>query len=654
MAGLEEAIDKCGVTSTYLLEFIAAHPEIEAEDLFTWEVVENIIKPMTSELKLSMVALAQQQEQDVKPATVFVSHAYNFKFSWAVASILQYEEEHRPEGGDALPFYFWFDPFSLNQHSSGVVSSEDLKTTFGESITEIGHALILLAPWQDPIPLKRAWCLFEMVTAIERLPPEAVSFSFGDQTDAFLIGIRSPTGHAVAVQALAKIDAQHAQAREQADMDAIRAVIEDTVGYHGLNSKVATSIREWVCRTGSEEVARLKPTDAYGAAVLQSVLGLLMESIGHESALRMLQESLETRIEHSGADDPAFFGLYIALANLSRKQGDNDGCIRYHDLAADLNARVHTFTTARLLNSQGLLSQQKGNIKEALTYLTEARSLYNKYPVSEQDKERKENKGNTLVNLGNTYLSSGENILAKEMYTAALDLCLTHKQPDDPSLGIIYNNLGNLCISMDEPDDAVKYCNMSLLIFTKVLAPGSSAITNVRGNLGRALLARGSDEDVAKGRQVVEDTLVTLTSPPHSLNEDHHWIKKFRKALQTKGDDDQQEEGPSAAASSTADSEQASASSASPAAATSVSSSASSSSSSPASSASASASSSKELEECKNGLALAKSELVQKDAEIDDLKTKLAQLGAQSLEVSSPADDKRELQKAAACCCVIS
>jgi hypothetical protein len=58
--------------------------------------------------------------------------------------ILRYEKDHPGE-------YYWFDPFSLNQHNdTGVVDTTILEKAFGEQIQEIGATLIVASPWSDP------------------------------------------------------------------------------------------------------------------------------------------------------------------------------------------------------------------------------------------------------------------------------------------------------------------------------------------------------------------------------------------------------------------------------------------------------------------------------------------------------------------------
>ena len=40
-------------------------------------------------------------------------------------------------------------------------------STLKESISVSGQMICLLHPWEDPVPFRRVWCLFEMYTAIK-------------------------------------------------------------------------------------------------------------------------------------------------------------------------------------------------------------------------------------------------------------------------------------------------------------------------------------------------------------------------------------------------------------------------------------------------------------------------------------------------------
>jgi hypothetical protein len=101
----------------------------------------------------------------VGPPTVFLSHAWLYKFTDVVGAVEGFSKE-RMEAGDPEPFY-WFDCFSIDQHASQNFPRDWWGSTFKETIQAIGHTVMILSPWASPFPLTRAWCLWELFCTVE-------------------------------------------------------------------------------------------------------------------------------------------------------------------------------------------------------------------------------------------------------------------------------------------------------------------------------------------------------------------------------------------------------------------------------------------------------------------------------------------------------
>jgi hypothetical protein len=71
---------------------------------------------------------------------------------------------------DALLFHFreqpdvviWFDLFANNQHKAVDLKFDWWCSTFKSAIEDFGHTVMVMAPWNNPIPLTRGWCIFEL------------------------------------------------------------------------------------------------------------------------------------------------------------------------------------------------------------------------------------------------------------------------------------------------------------------------------------------------------------------------------------------------------------------------------------------------------------------------------------------------------------
>src|SRR5690606_19690121 len=99
----------------------------------------------------------------IKPmANVFVSHCWAFEFAQVIKSL-----------SDTIPndqydsTFIWFDAIVVNQHVRTNVSQEWWSKVFRSNVQRIGHTILVLGDWASPMPLTRAWCLWEILSSIE-------------------------------------------------------------------------------------------------------------------------------------------------------------------------------------------------------------------------------------------------------------------------------------------------------------------------------------------------------------------------------------------------------------------------------------------------------------------------------------------------------
>ena len=129
-------------------------------DHTTTDVCNKFLKLQTIENKLSYCDCLKKKNdflsyKDVGTADVFISHAWKFNFLDVIAT-LDYFFQNEPN------IIIWFDLFSNNQHDTGVKPFEWWQKTFRSAISQFGRVVMVLSPWGNPIPLTRAWCLFEL------------------------------------------------------------------------------------------------------------------------------------------------------------------------------------------------------------------------------------------------------------------------------------------------------------------------------------------------------------------------------------------------------------------------------------------------------------------------------------------------------------
>ena len=70
---------------------------------------------------------------------------------------------------------------SLDQHAQSAQGSEWWRGTFLRAIGSIGHTVMVLQPWDSPLPLKRAWCLWELYCSHQAGVPFSVCLGPAEQ-----------------------------------------------------------------------------------------------------------------------------------------------------------------------------------------------------------------------------------------------------------------------------------------------------------------------------------------------------------------------------------------------------------------------------------------------------------------------------------------
>ena len=138
----------------------------------TADACSTLFKPLTARARSSLAdCLARLEASDptsglpyAAAATVFASHAWRYEFALLLGAVEAFAAaQPRPER-----VYVWFDCAVVNQHATAALPQDWWSTAFAAGIRAIGHTCLVLAPWRDPIPLKRAWCLWELVRSPHR------------------------------------------------------------------------------------------------------------------------------------------------------------------------------------------------------------------------------------------------------------------------------------------------------------------------------------------------------------------------------------------------------------------------------------------------------------------------------------------------------
>ena len=250
------------------------HFGLQIRNKTTAQACEGVLMPLTRSFSGSLAACLRHLEPCdmrgrpyVAPATVFCSHAWAYKLDLSLDTLEAYAaQQDEPE-----EVYFWFDLFTNDQHNAPALPQLWWKTTFQQAIERIGATCLILSPWRDPRPLTRAWCLWELLCAVQTqgklfvLLPPSESQSFKAALNYNFDSI---------ISALSKVDVKRAEAWRESDKQMIHAAVEATIGFSNLNVLLIKHLRNWLVEESTVALARYPVGNVASAAAAPAAAAL--------------------------------------------------------------------------------------------------------------------------------------------------------------------------------------------------------------------------------------------------------------------------------------------------------------------------------------------------------------------------------------------
>jgi tetratricopeptide (TPR) repeat protein len=421
----------------------------ELEGKSTAWVKLNVVIPATAPAKSPFTALMDGAH--VAPATAFVSHAYDDEFLGVVDAIAALEAR------EGISSFYYFDLLVVNQHGQdAIVSFEVLRDEFGESVRAIGRTLLYLR-WEDPIPLRRAWCVFEMGTTLAVraemkviMPPaDAAAFK-----EALVHDFDS------LIYKTCRVDVEKASAREASDLANIKRAIVESGGFLKTNQLVIGALREWMAGASRAALNTLPTEERATSALITSYAGLLLDYGKLEEAAPLYLEALEGRRRTLGDTHPNTLASINNYAMLLRKKGKLEEAAPLCREALESMRRTlgdaHPSTLNAINNYAGLLKEQ-GKLKEAAPLYREAlesrrRTLGNTH---ERTLWSINNFANLLRDQGN--LEEAALLHAEALGCRRHTLGSTHPWTLDS-----ISNYAVLCVIMGKLEEAAPLCREAL------------------------------------------------------------------------------------------------------------------------------------------------------------------------------------------------
>ncbi|EGD79288.1 mbre TPR repeat protein [Salpingoeca rosetta] len=518
---------------TFLADLTKEFPDTYTE-MTTADACKQLVVPRTQQASCAYVDLLRKQSPctDVGKATVFVSHAWRYKIADVLNVLLEFAEEQASKE-DGQPVFFWFDLFMNNQNANVTANlpQEWWSTTFKESIANIGRVLLVLMPWRDPVPLTRAWCLWEIFCGISNEGTE-VNIRLPKSEEKALE--RAIQGEYEAVtDTLVRVQAERAEAFNPNDKAMIFQATQDSVGFAALNQAVKDQLRAWCLEKAAAavEAMQARGEDNTGAfAVLCGQVGTVLNTFGeHGRAVAYYEAALATYLRIEGEKGENVAGLYNNLGLAYDDKGDNDKAIAYFEKAREILVgklgEKHP-STASTYNNLGNAYSIKGEHDKAITYYEKDLAI-----TTQTLGEKHPSTATAYNNLGNAYCSKGEYDKAIDHYEKDLAITIQTLGEKHPSTAETYNNLGNAYCSKGEHEKAIAYYEKDLAITTQTLGEKHPSTAMTLTNIAFVHAELGDKEQACAYMQRALDVFTATVGPDHpSTQRAEHDLRRIRHA----------------------------------------------------------------------------------------------------------------------------
>jgi tetratricopeptide (TPR) repeat protein len=533
-------VPKLGIKISFFQKFIA---DLGGEEIFTemttMDVCDRFVKPATEEQSISYCDYLKIRELNahyVDTAQAFISHAWKFPFLDVVHAL----EDHFQH---ALDTVIWFDLFSNNQHEAPHLDFEWWSTTFKSTIGQFEHVVMVLSPWDDPIPLKRVWCLFELYCAVDSKSHFEVAMTRSEQ-ERFINGLLEDGSLTSYLKMLGTINVERSDASNPQDRALIFEAIRASIGFQQLNRTVFQCLRRWVLQA-AHTFADREPKDTERYLGIQCIIAALyLEQGQQDRAEEMFGYVRRARLEKFGEEHYETIRVSMALANVYRLKGryDESEALFKHGLEVQTRKLgADHVDTLRITFSLANIYRVQRRYQEAENYFIQG--LAKQRELLGDDHQ---NVLLTTINLAATYQAHGRHQDAHRLFQD----CLAKQQvvfgPDHPDTLRTTSSLANSFMSLGEFDQA-ESLYQHVWEKQKILLGESNPITLITmQGLGKAYNALGKQvaakdifvecyerqkQTLGAGHSQCQSTLKLLIQQCKKLG-DYQQSKKYNSMLQ--------------------------------------------------------------------------------------------------------------------------
>lgn len=236
------------------------------------------------------------------PVTTFISHAWKGTFSSLNDSVDRLSNIHNESGMLTIPAYF-LDIFVVNQHTPPwrELPSVGMDVALRQPI-ELSHkTLLVMSPFEDPVPLKRAWCIYEICNT-KRLGASLDITMPAEEHARFIAALTK--GEFDFNDWVSNIDIEAAGAFDPADKEMIMALVQASPGAAaGLNRTVVRALCEWLGQQGKLALESLPEKEQGTSKLIKNLANVLWRQGNPEEAESLYRRMVTCRREAFGDSD---------------------------------------------------------------------------------------------------------------------------------------------------------------------------------------------------------------------------------------------------------------------------------------------------------------------------------------------------------------
>lgn len=435
------------------------------------------------------------------------THMLSYGWGYSIGDIVNTLEAHCAASHlNPKRTYIWICCLCINQHRvveqqesqlSGMTLPEvDFLTEFRERVTGIGRVLAVMAPWDDPLYLKRVWCIFELFTGYTNgcdvtilMPPkERKRMSRAVLADDDAKGIE---GVDSLYEALARTRVEGAQASVEEDRVKILDLVKKETGYTTLNRHVNVLLRDWVWGTLREILKyrdSLEPS-AY-VEVCNKVGNLLRRNGEFDSSLELFRDGLSLVSESPmhGDEHVLAASLYNNIGLAMYGKGEWDNALEQYRKAVSINERngSNNPNVAASYGNIGEVLLEKHDYGNAMTAYKKAFEIHLEvHGMNHLDTAK--SKGNIATVLDAMGDHSGALLAKREALAIEEDLL----GEAHPSVATSCNNIGFTLQSKGDFIEALEQHRKALNIRISLLGKDHFDTATSHHNVGTVLYYQG-------------------------------------------------------------------------------------------------------------------------------------------------------------------